>query len=197
MPVKGSFCRKRNERAGTYETHLRSVHPYLHSVLTSTIGNPPVEVFTDPGTEGGTNRGTNRGTNLSDANKPIEHSDSDYESDPDGDTAGSEHDTPDDTLRPEPEPEVLEDNTYPVAGEQEDYPGTGEAIGEVKVYMEESRYLGENPWAPLASAQGFKLACWFIESKVSTTRINDCFSNGIGISTSVGYSSMHTLENLL
>ena len=77
------------------------------------------------------------------------------------------------------------------------YPGAGEAIGEVKEYKEESRDLCENPWAPLASAQGFKLASWFIESKVSKTRINDYFSNGIGNSTSVGYSSMHTLENLL
>ena len=45
--------------------------------------------------------------------------------------------------------------------------------------------------------QGFKLASWFIESKVSKTGINDYFSNRIGNSTSVGYSSMHTLENLL
>jgi len=29
------------------------------------------------------------------------------------------------------------------------------------------------------------------------TRINDYFSNGIGNLTSVGYSSLHTLENLL
>jgi len=97
----------------------------------------------------------------------------------------------------EPETEVLVDNTYPVAAEQEDYPGAGEVIGEVKEYKEECRDLCENPWAPFASAQGFKLASWFIESKVSKRRINDYFSNGIGNWTSVGYSSMHTLENLL
>jgi len=77
------------------------------------------------------------------------------------------------------------------------YPGAGEAIGEVKEYKEESRDLCENPWAPLASAQGLKLASWFIERKLSKTRINDYFSNGIGNSTSVSYSSMHTFENLL
>jgi len=164
---------------------LRSAHANLDIVLASTIRNPPADVLTD------------RGTDLSDSNEPIEHCDSDYESDPAGDTAGSERDAPDDTLRRERETEVLEDNTYPVAAEQEDYPGPGEAIGQVKEYKEECRDLCENPWAPFASAQGFKLASWFIERNVSKTRINDNISNGIGNSTSVGYSSMYTLENLL
>jgi len=100
-------------------------------------------------------------------------------------------------LRREPEIEVREDNTYPVAAEQEDYPGAGEAIGEVKEYKEECKDLCEHPWARFASAQGFKLASWFIESKVSKTRITDYFSNGIGNSISVGYSTRHRLENLL
>ena len=164
---------------------MRSAHSNLDIVLASTIRNPPADVL------------THRGTALSDANEPIEHCDSDYESDPLGDTAGGERDAPADTVRWAPETEVYEDNTYPVAAEQEDYPSAGEAIGEVKEYKEECRDLCENPWAPLASAQGFKLASGFIESKVSKTRINDYFSNGIGNSTSVGYSSMHTLENLV
>jgi len=185
MPVKCSFCHKRYERAGTYETHLRSAHANLDIVLASTIRNSPADVLTD------------RGTNLSEANEPIEHSDSDYESDPAGNTASSERDAPDDTLRREHETQVLEDNTYTVAAEQKDYPGAGEAIGEVKDYKEECRDLCETPWAPFAPAQGCKLASWFIESKVSKRRINHYFSNGIGNSTSIGYSSMHTLENLL
>jgi len=164
---------------------LRSAHANLDIILASTIPNQPADVFTD------------RGTDLSDANEPIEHSDSDNESDPAGDTAGSQRDAPDDTLRREPETEVLEDNTYPVAAEHEDYPGAGEAIAEVTEYKEECRDLCDNRRVPLASAQGFQLASWFIESKVSKTRINDDLSNGIGKSTSVGYSSMHTLENLL
>jgi len=184
MLVKCSFCRKRYARAGAYETHLQSAHANLDIVLASTIRNPPADVLTD------------RGTDLSDANEPIEHSNSDYESDPAGDTAGSERNAPDDTRRREPETEVLEDNTYPVAAKQEDCRGAREAIGEVKKCKEQCRDLFENPCAPLASAQGFKLASWFIESKVSKTRINDYFSNSIGNSTSVGYSSIYTLENL-
>jgi len=123
IPVKCSFCRKRYVRAGAYETHLQSAHANLDIVLALTIRNPPADVLTD------------RGTDLPDANEPIEHPDSDYESDPAGYTAGSERDAPDDRLRREPETEVLEDNTYAVAAEQEDYPGAREAIGEVKEYV--------------------------------------------------------------
>ena len=101
---------------------MRSAHANLNIVLASTIRNPPADVLTD------------RGTDLSDANEPLEHSDSDNKSDPAGDIAGSERDAPDDTLRREPETEVLEDTTYPVAAQQEDYPGAGEAIGEVTEY---------------------------------------------------------------
>jgi len=120
MLVKCLFCRKRYERAGAYETHSRSAEANLDIVLASSIRNPPVDVLTD------------RGTDLSDANKPIEHSDSDYKSDPAGDTAGSERDAPDDTLRREPETEGLEDNTYPVTAEQEDYPGAGNPFERLK-----------------------------------------------------------------
>jgi len=185
MPDKYSFCRKRYERAGAYETNSRTANANLNIVLTSTIRNPPPDMVTDWGTA------------LFDSNEHIEHCNSDYQTDRAGDTAGSKRKGPDDMLRGEPETEVLEDNLYPVVAEHEDFPGAGEAMGEGKEYKSECRDLCENPLAPLASAQGFKLASWFIESKVSMTLINDCFSNGIGNSISLGYSCMHTLENLL
>ena len=78
---------------------MRSAHANLDIVLASTIQNPTADFI------------TNWGTDQSDANEPIEHSDSDYESDAARDIAGSERDSPDDTLRREPETEVLEDNT--------------------------------------------------------------------------------------
>ena len=95
MPVTCSFCGKRYQCPGVYETHLRAVHANLNIVLASTIRNLAADVLTD------------RGTDLSNANEPIEHSDSDYQSDPAGETANSECDAPDDTLRREPESEVL------------------------------------------------------------------------------------------
>ena len=183
--VKCSFCRKIYERAGAYKTHLRRPHANLDIVHASTIQNPPAYILADWGTD------------ESDANKPIEHGASAHASDPAGDTASSEAEAPDDTVRREPETEVLKDNTYPVAAEQQDELGAHEAIGDVKEYNEECRDLCENPWALFASAQGFKLDFSCIESKISKTRINNYFSNDIGNSTSVGCSSMHILENLL
>jgi len=120
MPVKCSFCRPRYERAGAYKTHLRSAYANLDIVLASTIRNPPADVLTD------------RGTDLSDANEPIEHCDSDYESDPAGDTAGSERDAPDDKLRQEAEPDVVDDNTYQVTVEQEDIRAPGKPLERLK-----------------------------------------------------------------
>ena len=51
------------------------------------------------------------------------------------------------------------------------YPGAWEAIVEVEGYVEEHRNLCEDAWAPFTSAQGFQLASWFIESKVSKSQI--------------------------
>jgi len=146
MPIKYSFWRKSSERAGPYETHSRSEHANLDIVIASTIRNAPADVLTD------------QGTYLCDASEPIEHADSADEANPARDIAGSERDAPDDTLRREPETAELKDNIYPLGGEQENYPDAGEAIGVVKECKEQCRNLCENPWAPFACAQGFKIA---------------------------------------
>jgi len=57
--------------------------------------------------------------------------------------------------------------------QQGHYTDTGEAIGDVQGYEDDSSYVCENPWTPFTSGQGFKLASWFIESKVEKSRIND------------------------
>jgi len=73
------------------------------------------------------------------------------------------------------ETEVTEYNWHPVAAEQKAYPGTREANRVVKEYNEKCRVLYENPWALFDCIQGFKLASWFIESKVSKTQIHNYF----------------------
>ena len=97
----------------------------------------------------------------------------------------------------ESDTEALEDNMSAAGAEQEDYPPPRDAIGDARRYREEGSNLCEKPWAPISCAEAFKLASWFIESKVSKTQINEYFGSGIGNSTSIGYSSMHTLENHL
>ena len=135
MPVKCSFCRKSYQRAGAYETRLRIAHVDLNIVLTSIIRNPPADVL------------NHCGAGLSDTNEPVEQPDSDYESDPAGDPASNERDSPYDTFMHESDTEALdsEDSTSSVAAEQEDYPHAWEAIGEVRGYLEERTNLCEGP----------------------------------------------------
>ena len=85
----------------------------------------------------------------------------------------------------------------PVPGNRVILQPAGNVIGEVAGFEDEHRKLCADPWAPFNSAEGFKLASWFIDGKVSKTRINDYFLSGIGNAESVGYSYMHMLENHL
>jgi len=117
---------------------------------------------------------------------------SDYESDPDP----TRHELDPFTAH-ESDTEIPADYTSSLPGRQEHYPRAGEAIGEVDGFEQEHSNLCEDPWAPFSCAQGFKLACWFIQSKVPKSRINKYFSSGLSSSALVGYSSMHTLENHL
>jgi len=93
--------------------------------------------------------------------------------------------------------EVFDDATSPSTGKQIHYEGTGQVIGGVDGFEHEYSNLCDDRWAPSNSEQGFKLASWFIEGKVSKSRINQYFSSGLGDAESVGYSSIHTLENHL
>ena len=183
MPVKCSFCQTRYAHAGPYKTHLRIGYANLDIVLVSIIRNPPADVLNQ------------HETSLCDANELIEYPDSDYESDAARDPGGNERDPHYDTFIQGSNTEGLEDNMSSVGAEQEDYPRAGEAIEDVRGYAEECSNLCEEPsWAPFSCAEAFKLASWFIESKVSKTRINEYFSSGIGNLTSVSYSSMHALR---
>jgi len=120
--------------------------------------------------------------------------DSDYDADP-----GPAALEPDALCLPiayESEAEVL-DTTSACAWKQNHFEGAGEVIGDFAGLENEHANLCADPGAPFNSAEGFKLVSWFIDGKVFKTRINDYFSSGLGTAESVGYSSMHTLENHL
>jgi len=181
MPSKCPFCRRKYIRSGAYEKHLRTAHANLDIVLASTVGYP------------------SSGDIINDVETSILHhpeaselQDSDYESDPD--PTGHELDA---FTAHESDTEIPDDSTSSLPGRQEHYPRAGEAIGDVDGFEQENSNLCEDPWAPFSCAQGFKLASWFIQSKVPKSRINEYFSSGLGSSALVGYSSMHTLENHL
>jgi len=121
--------------------------------------------------------------------------DSDCESDPG--PAGSELDEFCRDIAYESDTEVFDDATSPSAGKQIHLKGAGQVIGDVDGFEHEYRNMCDDPWALFNSEQRFKLASWVIEGKVSKSRINQYFSSGLGDAESVGYSSMHTLENHL
>jgi len=177
MPSKCPFCRRKYSMSGAYEKHLRTAHAGLDIVLASTVQYINIEpgVLHNPDASG--------------------RQDSDYESDPG--PAGLESDEFCRDISYESDTEVLDDATSASAGKQIRYEGAGEVIGDVHGFEDEHSNLCEDPWAPFNSAQGFKLASWFIDGKVSKSRINEYFSSGLGNAESVGYSSMHTLENHL
>jgi len=97
----------------------------------------------------------------------------------------------------ESDTEVLNNAASFSCSQQMHFPGTGEAIGDVNGFGQEICNLCDNPWAPFPSRQGFRLASWFLESKVLKSQINESFPSGLGNSESVGYGSMYTLAKHL
>jgi len=124
-----------------------------------------------------------------------ERQDSDCESDPG--PAGSEPDELCRDLAYKSNTEAFDNARSPSASKQIHYAGAGQVIRGVDLFEHEYSNLCDDPWAPFNSEQGFKLASWFFEGKVSKSRINQYFSSGLGDAESVGYSSMHKLENHL
>jgi len=135
----------------------------------------------------------NMESSVSDNPDASERQDSNCESDPG--PAGSEPDEFCRDIAHESDTAVFDDATSPSAGKEIHYEGAGQVIRDVDGFEHEYINLCNNPWAPFNSEQGFKLASWFIERKVSKSRINQYFSSGLGDAELVGYSSMQTLEN--
>ena len=178
MPSKCSFCRQKYTQFGAYEKHLRTAYRGLDIVLASTV-----QYF-------------NMESSVSHNQDASERQDSDCESDPG--PPGSDPNAFYWDIAYKSDTEGLDDaTTSPSASKQIPYKGAGEATGDVHGFEHAYSNLCEDPWAPFNSLQGFKLASWFIEGKVSKSRINQYFLSGEGDAESVAYSSMHTLENHL
>jgi len=162
---------------GAYDNHVRTAHVGLDIVLGSTLQYVNIEPgeLHNPDAGGG--------------------QDSYYQCDP-GPAALESDEFCRDILY-ESETGVLDDATSASAETQIGYQGTGEVIGDVPWFEDEHSHPCEDPWAPFNSAQGFKLASWFIDGKVSKSRINQYFSSGLANAESVGYGSMHLQENHL
>jgi len=182
MPNKCPFCGRKYSQSRAYEKHLRNAHANLDIFLASTI-KYAFSLTTNH----------NRGSNILPPEGYL-RLDSDYESDPD--PTGHAYGAFDDTSH-KSDTEILNETASPLPNIPMLYEGAGESIGDVKGFEQEQSNLCQHPWSPFSSAYGFKLASWFIEGKVPKSRINEYFSSSPGNALSAGYSSMHTLENLL
>jgi len=165
MPSKGPFCRRKYSRSAACEKHLQTAHVSLDIVLASTVQYNNME----------------KGELLKGG--VIERHNSDYESD--AGPAGFESDAFCPDIAYESDAEVF-DTTSTCAGKQNHVEGAGEVMGDVAAFEDEHSNLCADPCAPSNSAEGFKLASWFIDGKVSKTRINDYLSRGLGNAESVG-----------
>ena len=54
-----------------------------------------------------------------------------------------------------------------------------------------------NPWEPFQTLHDFKLARWFIQSKVPRSRIDEYFATGLSTSRLPSFSSAYKLEQCL
>jgi len=182
MPNKCPFCQRKYSRSGAYQKHLRNAHTNLDIVLASIIKYVSSLTTND-----------NKGSNILPHEGHL-HLDSAYESDPV--PTGYAYGAFDD-ISHEPDTEILNETASPLPSKPMLYEVAGESIGDVNGFEQEQSNLCQHPWSPFSSAHGFKLASWFIEGKVPKSGINEYFLSGLGNASSAGYSSMHTLENLL
>ena len=53
-------------------------------------------------------------------------------------------------------------------------------LGDVTGYEELTQAMLEGPWSPFSSERDFNLASWFVQSKVTKTRIDNYFGKGLG-----------------
>jgi len=181
MTRKYPFHRRKYIRSGAYEEHLRIAHANLDIVLASTVGY------------------LSSGNIIDDVETSILHHpeasellDSDNEADPD--STGHELDA---FTAHESDTQIPDKSISSLPSRKKHYPRAGEVIADLDGFVQENSNLDEDPGAPFSCAQGFKLASWFIQSKVPKSRINEYFSSGLGSSAFIPYSSMHTLENHL
>jgi len=117
MPSKCPFCRRKYTRSGAYEKHLRTAHPGLDIVLSSTVQYINME------------------SSISHNPDPREGQDSDCESDPG--PAGSEPDEFCRDIAYESDTEVFDNATSPSAGKQIHYEGARQVIRHVDGFEHE------------------------------------------------------------
>ena len=178
--TKCLFCRQRYVRASAYERHLQSRHPELYrnsyksktnlsrSRSSSVNSNQEPEV-------------------LEDAANPFGFDQSDYESsDSEPEHASDGEEIP-----------VTSSRSSNTAGVVQTYDNAGRSLCNMHSDQKYERGLLADPWRPFHTLDDFKLANWFITSKVPRSRIDEYFAIGLSKSASPCFRSAYKLDQYI
>lgn len=201
--TKCSFCRQRYVQAGAYETHLRSRHAELYESLYNHSARNASDSHDDtPSLNSVGDAGHLPSPSLNPYEKPVEElpdvtypagvNQSDYESDPsdyESDPLDYEEHASDGEETPAP--------TSKTGGQIETYENAGRPLKDVNPNLQLEKALMEDPWRPFRTQDDFKLAKWFITSKVSRSQIDKYFSAGLATSSSPCFKSAYKLDQYI
>jgi hypothetical protein len=176
--TKCPFCRRRYIRAGAYEKHLESYHPDMYKNL--------FRLQTD------LLRSRSPSVNLTGNEEAADHAfsfnESDYESDPVD--SEPEHDSDGED---NPVSRSYSSNTTQIQA----YDNAGRSLRDVPSNQRYETSLLAEPWRPFLTLDDFKLANWFVTSKVPRSRIDEYFAIGLSKSASPCFKSAYTLDQYI
>lgn len=184
MSTKCQFCRQQYVRAGAYEKHLQSKHPELYENLYK----PQADVSRPRLSSVDSNEYLAEPDVLEEA-PPTGFNQSDYESD----SSGSE---PEHASDGEEDPAASASSSNP-SSKAEAYNNAGRPIGNVPRKQQYEEGLLADPWRPFHTLDDFKLANWFITSKVPRSRIDEYFAIGLSKSPTPCFKSAYKLDQYI
>ena len=184
--TKCLFCRRQYLHAGAYEKHLRFRHAELYeSLYKSTLndsrhGSPSIDSHGQPASS----------ERLEDVVYPPGVNGSDYESAYESSSDSEEHASDGEEI---PGAIASEGGSSRVYG----YKNAGRPSRKVDPNLRfELRLLGD-PWYPFHTLEDFKLAKWFITSKVPRSQIDEYFAAGLSASSTPCFRSAYKLDQYI
>jgi hypothetical protein len=175
--TKCPFCRQRYIRASAYEKHLQYRHPELYEDLykpkpdQSRPHPRSIDYNEDP-----------------DALEDTGYNQSDYGSD----SAASELENASDG-----EFSGTSATASNIRSITEVYQGAGRPVANISCEHKYEEDLLADPWRPFHTLDDFKLANWFITSKVPRSRIDEYFAIGLSKSGSPCFRSAYKLDQFI
>ena len=183
--AKCPFCRQRYVRASAYEKHLQSRHQELYENLYKSKADlsRPVSPPSDSGDSPA------EPEELEEAPYTAGVNQSDYESDP-SDPEAEEH-ASDGEENQDPTASSDSSNT---GSRVDTFRDAGSPLRNVHRDFRFEEGLLRDPWRPFQDLDDFKLAKWFITSKVPRSRIDEYFAIGLSKSSSPCFRSAYKLD---